>query len=129
LNIHGAKKKTVDLQHLLQSKRVDVMALQETLLRSTASPSPTISASPHSDTPQLPAAVYQFSSDPGLPEKLLDPPTPTGFSSGYPDRRFRPRLSLAAFTCRTAQQADRPRRNWPRIWYASLMGTQTRPWC
>ncbi len=35
LNIHGAKKKTVDLQHLLRSKKVDAMALQETLLRST----------------------------------------------------------------------------------------------
>jgi hypothetical protein len=35
LNIHGAKKKTIELQHLLGSKKLDLIALQETLLRST----------------------------------------------------------------------------------------------
>lgn len=35
LNIQGAKKKTIDLQHLLRSQRLDIIALQETLMRST----------------------------------------------------------------------------------------------
>ena len=35
LNIHGAKKKSVDLQHLLRTQRCDAIALQETLLCST----------------------------------------------------------------------------------------------
>jgi len=35
LNIHGAKKKTVDLQYLLRTQRCDAIALQETLLCST----------------------------------------------------------------------------------------------
>jgi exonuclease III len=35
LNIHGIKKKSVELHHLLRSQKVDVIALQETLLRST----------------------------------------------------------------------------------------------
>jgi exonuclease III len=35
LNIHGAKKKTVDLHHLLRSQKLDAIALQETLLRPT----------------------------------------------------------------------------------------------
>jgi hypothetical protein len=34
LNIHGAKKKTVDLQHLLRTQKCDAMGLQETLLNS-----------------------------------------------------------------------------------------------
>jgi hypothetical protein len=50
-NIHGAKKKTADLQHLLHTQKCDAIGLQETLLKSTISGqeinTPTIIGSVH----------------------------------------------------------------------------------